>query len=262
MRRIAGAAVAAALTAGLSGCSVYEDLTTSDFAKQDPDAIMESASQAMREVDSLRLVGRVRQSGRHVFVDLRVDRSDTCAGELRLEGRRLSVLSTGSKTWVKGDAGFIATAAGYRAPSSARDKVSRSWIALDAENDLCDYDAILGAFDVVDFGTEDDDSAEATTGTKGKKAKKGDEDDDAADLDDLVPMTIDEETDLDGTAVVKLTGTPGGTHDETVWVSSDEPHRVLKIESTDGRSGGTLSFSNFDEPVEVEPPAAKDVLKP
>ena len=265
MGSIAGAAVAAALTVALGGCSVYEDLTTSDFAKQGPDAIIESASEAMREVTSLRLVGQVRDGGRHIFVDLRVDRSGTCAGDLRLEGRGLAVIRTGSRTWVRGDVRIATLATGSRASASVRDNIDRSWVELGGATGLCDYDTILGGFDVVDFGTQDDGSGGATTGKKAKKAKKGTKgkaSEEVTDLDGPVPATIDEETDLDGTAVVKLTGTPGGTHDETVWVSSDEPHRVLKIESTDGRSGGTLSLSNFDEPVEVDPPAAKDVLKP
>ena len=47
-----------------------------------------------------------------------------------------------------------------------------------------------------------------------------------------------------------------------VWVRSEAPHHVVKIESTATQDGGTIAFSEFDEDVEVEAPAPKDVLRP
>jgi peptidoglycan/xylan/chitin deacetylase (PgdA/CDA1 family) len=74
MRTIRGVATSVALAAAVSGCSVYEDLTTSDFAKQDADAIVAAASEAMQDVSSLRLTGQVRDGGEQYFIDLSVDR--------------------------------------------------------------------------------------------------------------------------------------------------------------------------------------------
>ena len=77
-----------------------------------------------------------------------------------------------------------------------------------------------------------------------------------------VPATVGEESSVDGQKVVQLSASPGGAHDEMVWVRSEAPHHVVKIESTATRDGGTLAFSEFDEDVEVEAPAPKDVLRP
>ena len=265
MKRIVGAAVAAALTVVLGGCSAYEDLTTSEFAKQEPDKILESASKAMREVDSVRIIGRVRDAGLQMFLDIRIDRSGRCTGGLRYDGRRLQVLSNGSKTWFKGDAGFFAMVSGYQPPSAARDRLSRSWLLMKPADgkDFCDLVEFLEAFDTVDVGGSEDSDTNDEQGKKGKKGKKkNDEGTNSVQELDQFPMTVDEESDLDGTTVVKLSASPGGSHDETVWVASDAPHRVLKVESSASRDGGSLTFSAFNEPVEVEPPAAKDVFKP
>ena len=75
MRTIRGVATAAALAAAVSGCSVYDDLTTSDFAKQDGEAIVAAAGEAMQDVTSLRVTGQVRDAVEQYFVDLTVDRT-------------------------------------------------------------------------------------------------------------------------------------------------------------------------------------------
>ena len=45
-----GRATAITLAAAVSGCSVYDDLTTRDFAKQDGEAIVAAAGEAMQDV--------------------------------------------------------------------------------------------------------------------------------------------------------------------------------------------------------------------
>jgi len=117
--------------------------------------------------------------------------------------------------------------------------VSTSWIPLEgkAAASLCDFDKLLKTFVVVDF------------------------DDKRADRED-VPATVGDESKVDGQTVVQLSASPGGAHDEMVWVRSEAPHHVVKIESTATQDGGTIAFSEFDEDVEVEAPAPKDVLRP
>ena len=74
MRKVQKIVVALSVACAATGCSVYDDLTTSDFAKQDGDAIVAAASEAMLDVQSMRITGQARTKGNQFFVDLRMDR--------------------------------------------------------------------------------------------------------------------------------------------------------------------------------------------
>lgn len=53
------------------------------------------------------------------------------------------------------------------------------------------------------------------------------------------------------------------TNDEgesTAYVSTDDPHYILQIERG-GEESGTATFSEFDEELEIEPPAEDDVVE-
>lgn len=249
MRTIRGVAATVALLAATTGCSVYEDLTTSDFAQQDGDAIVVAASEAMLDVTSLRVTGQVRDGGEHFFVDLSMDRDDRCSGTLRVGGSHLDIRRIGNRAWVKGEAGAFNRLGGGSVPRQVLDRLSSSWLQLDGRRAtrLCDFDALLATFEVVDLGQE---------GGAGKDRSKRDE------VDDPVPASVVEETTIDGDKAVHLTASPGGAHDEDTWVLSEAPHHVVKLESTSTQDGGTLSFSEFDVEVEVEAPPRKDVIRP
>lgn len=239
MRTIRGVATSVALAAAVSGCSVYDDLTTSDFAKQDGEAIVAAADEAMQDVSSLRLTGQVRDGGEHYFIDLRVHREDRCTGTVRIGGSHIDIRRLGDRAWVKGEAGAFNRLGGGVIPRSVTQRLSTSWLPLEGRPAaaLCDFDELLKTFEVVDFDEERDDRDDA-------------------------PATVGEESSLDGQKVVQLRASPGGGHDEMVWVRSEAPHHVVKIESTATRDGGTIAFAEFDEAVEVEAPDPKDVLRP
>lgn len=239
MRTIRGVATSVALAAAVSGCSVYEDLTTSDFAKQDGEAIVAAAGEVMRDVSSMRMTGQVRDAGEHYFIDLSLDREDRCTGTVRIGGSHLDIRRLGDRAWVKGEAGAFNRLGGGVLPRSALQRLSSSWLPLEGRSaaSLCDLDKLLRTFEVVDFAE-----------------KGGDRDE--------VPTSVGEESSIGGDTVVQLSASPGGAHDEMVWVRSEAPHHVVKIESTATRDGGTIAFSEFDEAVEVEAPDPKDVLRP
>jgi hypothetical protein len=249
MRVIRVAAATAALVATTAGCSVYEDFTTSDFAQKDGDAIVVAASEAMLDVTSLRVTGQVRDGGEHYFVDLSMDRDDRCTGTIRVGGSHLDIRRIGDRAWLKGEAGAFNRLGGGAVPQQVLDRLSGSWVQLDGRTAtrLCDFDALLATFEVVDFGQQ---------GKAGKGRSKRDE------ADGPVPASVVEETTIDGHKAVQLTASPGGAHDENTWVLSEAPHHVVKLESTATQDGGTLSFSEFDVDVEVEAPPRKDVIRP
>jgi hypothetical protein len=226
---------------------VYEDFTTSDFAQQDGDAIVVAASEAMLDVTSLRVTGHVRDGGEQFFVDLAMDRDDRCAGTLRVGGSHVDVRRIGERAWLRGEAGAVNRLGGGSVPRQALDRLSSSWWQLDGRTAtrLCDFDALLGTFEVVDLGQD---------GGEGRAERD--------ETDDRVPASVVGETTVDGHKVVQLTASPGGDHQENTWVLSEAPHHVVKLESTATRDGASLSFSEFDVSVEVEAPPREDVIRP
>lgn len=234
MRTISRLVVAVVSLGAMTGCSVYQDMTTSDFAKQEPDAIIAAASKAMLDVTSMRLTGQVRSNGQSVFIDLSVAQDGLCRGTMRINGANVDIRRIGKRAWLRGDSG--ATRA--------------KWIPADdkALIKLCDLESHLEEFEVTDAGK--------VSGTGSGKADK------LADLEAYVPTDVGEETSLDGVKVVPLSGRPGGEHEETSWVRSDAPHYVVRIESTSANNGGALYYSAFNDEVVVEAPDRKDVLRP
>ena len=252
MRSVRRVAAVVALVGAVSGCSVYEDFTTSEFAKQDADAIVTAASKAMQDVTSMRLTGQVRSHGNQFFIDVTADRDDRCTGTVRFGRSHIDVRRMGDKVWLKGESGAYNRLSRVPLPAHTLRRLSSSWGLLDddkALNKACDLDAFLEDFAVVDYGAEDD-------GKAGKKAGKQD------DLSGEVDVTVGEETSMSGQKVVELSGSPGGQHQELSWVLSDAPHYVVKVESTSAQDGGSLSLSEFNEDVEVEAPDPKDVIRP
>lgn len=253
MRRTQRAVVGLALAATVSGCSVYDDLTTSDFAKQDGAAIVAAASTAMQDVQSMRLTGQARTHGNQFFIDLRLDRDDNCAGTIRFGASNIDIRRVGDRVWLKGESGAYNRLSSTRLPDAMLERLSTSWVLLEDDKGLreaCDLESFLASFDVVDIGAGKDEA-------KGKGKGRGRDD-----LSGDVPTTVGEETTEDGHKVVQVSGSPGGQHDELAWVRSEAPHYVVRIESTSAQEGGSIAFSEFGRAVEVEVPKAKDVFRP
>ncbi|KRF00856.1 hypothetical protein ASG88_10570 [Nocardioides sp. Soil777] len=233
-RAVARTALAVVATAAVAGCSVYEDLTTSDFAKQGVSDVVSASLDTMTEVDSLRMTGQLWLKGRSHFVDLHLSRSGDCTGSLTYDGSHVDVRGVDGKAWVKGDVGFINTAGGGAAlPQATKERLARSWIPLGTRQarDLCAFEKLFDKYGVVH---EDDEVADLTRG---------------------------EEVSLDGMKAVVVTGTDGGVATQRAWIATDDPHYVLKITQEGGREPAALAFSEFDQEFEVEPPPAKDVLR-
>jgi hypothetical protein len=271
MRRTTPAVAVLALAGAVSGCSVYHDFTTSDFAKQDGEAIVAAASEAMQDVQSVRLTGQVRSQGNQYFIDLHLDRDGSCAGTMRFGESFIDIRRVGDRVWLKGESGAYNRLSGSRLPASVVDELSTSWVLFEDDEGLrqaCDLEAFLDSFEVVDLGADDADTGKGKNDKgkggsgKGGSGKGGGDERGSDDLPGDVPATVGEETTEDGQTVVQLSGSPGGQHEELAWVRSDAPHYVVRIESTSAQDGGSIALSEFDEDVEVEVPKAKDVYRP
>ncbi len=242
MQGIRHVAVAAALVGGLSGCSVYEDMTTSDFAQQDARAVVAAASSAMQDVTSMRLTGQVRSRGEQVFVDLKMARDGRCTGSIRVSGNEVDIRRVGDRAWMKGSPAALQRLTRTPLPAGVLRSPDRSWVAVKDTSvvALCDLESFLARLKVVDYGT---------TSTKSTKSKPGAE----------IPATLSEEREQDGQDVVELTGSPGGLYDELSVVRSEAPHYVVRVESSSAQDGASVSFSEFNDEIEVQRPPAKEI---
>lgn len=256
MRRIKHAVVALSVACAATGCSVYDDLTTSEFAKQDGDAIVAAASEAMLDVQSMRITGQARTKGTQFFLDLRMDRDDNCIGTVRFGGSsNIDIRRVGDRVWLKGESGAYNRLSSTPLPRYQLEKLSTTWVLFEDDKDLrkaCDLESFLESFEVVDLVP--DEKSGAGRG-KGKGKNRTD------DLSGEVPTVVGDESSEDGQKIVQLSGSPGGQHDELAWVRSEAPHHVVRIESTSMQDGGTIAFSEFDEEFEVEVPKGKDVIR-
>jgi hypothetical protein len=254
--RLRQVVVALSVACAATGCSVYDDLTTSDFAKQDGDAIVAAASEAMLDVQSMRITGQARSKGNQFFIDLRLDREDNCTGTVRLGGSNIDIRRVGDRVWLKGESGAYNRLSSTPLPRYLLEKLSTTWMLFEDDKEmrgLCDLEDLLESFEVVDL-------VESGKGRgKGKDNGKGKNKDD---LSGDVPTTVGDETSEDGQKVVQLSGSPGGQHEELAWVRSEAPHHVVRLESTSTQDGGSIAFSEFDEEFEVEVPKDKDVMRP
>ncbi len=261
MRRIKHVVVALSVACAATGCSVYDDLTTSDFAKQDGDAIVAAASEAMLDVQSMRITGQARTNGNQFFLDLRLDRDDNCIGTVRFGGSsNIDIRRVGDRVWLKGESGAYNRLSSTPLPRYLLDRLSTTWVLFEDDKDLrkaCDLESFLESFEVVDLVAGDADTGKGTSSGKGRGKGK----DRTDDLSGEVPTVVGDESSEDGQKVVQLSGSPGGQHDELAWVRSEAPHHVVRIESTSMQDGGTIAFSEFDEEFDVEVPQGKDVMR-
>ncbi|QBX55286.1 hypothetical protein EXE58_07335 [Nocardioides seonyuensis] len=223
------------LGAVLSSCGTIEELTKSDFAKQEPEAIAQSAVKAIKDIETVRLTGPHQENGRELFLDMWVSRSGDCRGTLRESGNNVDVRRVDEKIWFKGDTGFFNMVGKSQVPRAALEKLSTHWVALDdaasrkAFSKFCDLDKLFKDVDT---------------------------------LTDVDGVTVGDEVDLDGRAAVEMSSTPGGAYTERIWVSSEAPHYILKASTDEARQRGTFAFSEFNEEVVVTKPASKEIYTP
>ncbi|CAM3670976.1 hypothetical protein [Nocardioides zeicaulis] len=223
MRHALRAALVTALLVTGSGCSAYDRFTTSDFARQEPAQVVAAATAAMSDLTSLRATGQVLLEGRSVFVDLAMDARGRCSGTMRTAEGRITLRRVGGTAWLTGDAGFFDRLGGSVAlPAQSRSRLADGWVRADAPRllELCALDGWVGT---VSGGGDD--------------------------------LVLEEDDDLgNGVRSVHYSPEPG----RTVWVLSEAPHHVVRVED-DARDGATLSFSDFDQPVHVQRPPAREV---
>ncbi|MDR7252869.1 hypothetical protein J2X46_001854 [Nocardioides sp. BE266] len=233
MRSIRATAAVLLLATLTTGCSAYENFRKSDFAKQDAESIADAANTAMQDVTSMRVTGQVHPEGTQILIDLAMDEDGRCSGTMRLSQGHLAIRRIGARAWIKGDGAFVTRVSDGALPANALARLSTSWIPADDKTilRLCDLDSYLKALKLVATGGE---------------ARAGQE------------ATYEEETTADGDRVVMLPGRAG----ELSWVTSEAPHRVVRVDYAGKGDKGSLAISEFNQEVLVLAPRPKDVFNP
>jgi hypothetical protein len=222
-RRALGITTAVALSGALAGCG------GGGFADESAETILTTAEQDMKALSSVRVAGDLTVDGEELDFDMRVSSAGDCSGTIGVAGGQAELMSVNGTVYMKPDETVWTTLAGPDA-EMVKSAVGDRWISEPASEGgfggLCDLDELLS-----DLG--DDEEAGGEVG-------------DVEDVDGTEAVTVDSETDE---------GDP-----LTVWVAVDEPHHILKMEVTEGDEPGTVTFSEFDEPLDLEPPAEDEVV--
>ncbi len=184
----------------------------------------------MKALTTVRMAGRIEASGQQVGFDLELTTQGDCQGTFELGTGSARIIAAGGDSWMKPDHDFWATQAGGKAARIEK-MVGDKWVAIPSGSGLagvCDLDSFLEKL-------QDPPKNEATTTT----------------------VVGTDRVDGQDAVQVRDTGKAGDRTDG--WVATDDPHYLLKLEVA-GTGGGTVTFSDFDADVTIEPPAPSDVV--
>ncbi|MER6674918.1 hypothetical protein [Streptomyces sp. NPDC000983] len=221
---------------GTSAGQKEKDTPKEAFAGLSGGEIAERAVKATSGADSFRIEGDIRdeESGGTISLNMAMDRKGDCAGHMSMGGEgRADLIKNGDTVYMKYDEDFL------RAQSEGEPKeevdaavalLAGQWTKMSATGEgaeeltsFCDLDAILG--------DDTDGKSDATRG---------------------------ETSTIDGTPAIAL-HEKDGEDDHTLYVATEGEPYVLRMVSKSAADPGSLTFSNYDEPVAADKPTG-DIL--
>ena len=226
--RARGMVVALAGTALLTGACGGGSSTA--FADESGPDILKAATTDMGAVTAMHFTGDVTSTGTEIHVDLRSSTAGQCEGSFTIGKGTAQLLASDGKAWMRPDHAFWK----QQTPTQAariEQLVGDKWVSIPLSSGLskvCDLDNLLSKL----------------TPTSDQQAQ-----------DTKVIGT----TQVGGTDVVQVQGRSEQGDTVSAWVATGEPHHVLKLHVADGTSPGTLTFSEFDTPLDITTPAPSEV---
>lgn len=214
----------------LAGCDTADEQP--DSVGQDPGALLRTAFEQMRELESYRVSGTVKTPEGMVGMDLHTHVDGRCEGRIEVGIGYARIIHDGQRTWIRGDEAFWEASADT--PREARRMIALlgpKWAQVppnDSVEELCSADFLRETFDVSKLDDDDSYTAEDVEAVGG----------------------------IDATPIKEKSFGMW----TTLWVSVTEPHRVLKMRTQSGDSPGTLHFDEFDHEVSTTPPDDEDVV--
>ncbi|MGC0340165.1 hypothetical protein [Streptomyces sp. SLBN-8D4] len=255
MRRTALAAlcIAAAATAGLTGCQPGQDKADSGTnassasagsgtpaAKKEPFAgltggeIADRATKATTGAASLRMKGDIPddESGATIRLDVLLNKKGECAGTIGMGGKgKADLIKTGDLVYMKFDEAFLREQSEGESKADTDAAVAMlagKWTKSKATGaDAKEFEGFCDLGAVLD-GAEDTNS----DASRGK----------AATVDGASAITLHEKD---------------GKERYTLYVATEGKPYLLRIDSTAGADQGSVTFSDFDEPVPTQKPTGE-----
>lgn len=223
------------LALGLSACG-DDDTKASDSSKDDAksysdssiDTIADDVDKAMKGLEAVHLSGNVDDDGRTILMDVTVSKGD-CEGHLEIKGQgSMDIISVDGASYFKADDAFWKSQAGEQA-SMITGMIGDKW-ATDSTDDegfaeLCDLDKLLSD---MDSGDVTDDNSKVTGTEK-----------------------------VNGVDTVSVSFTSDDGNPGTAYVAATDPHYFVRI---DVPKEGSMTFSDFDKPLDVQKPADDEVV--
>ncbi|MEO3976256.1 hypothetical protein [Streptomyces sp. CAU 1734] len=220
---------------GSSGSKGAEDGAKA-FAAKPAKEIVDAATRATTAAQSLSVDMKIKAEEGAISGKIALNRASECKGTVTVgkEGTAELLKPKGPIGYMRFDETLLRTQ-GEFSSDEQRDAVLKvlrgKWVKTDTtkadEKDMlrfCDLDGLLGEW-------------EGDTGTARKEG----------------------ETTVDGRKAIKLTEVDAGVTYRIYVAAEGTPH-ILKIEQVGGTEPGTMTFSDFDLPVQAEKPAAKDII--
>lgn len=193
------------------------------------DQIGDDVEKAMKDLETVHLAGNIVDDGQKILMDVTVSRGGDCQGTMQLDGGgSFDILGVEGVSYFKADEAFWKSQVGDQA-SVITAAIGDKW-ATDSSDpegfaELCDLDELLSDLNSDDIAGDDS----KVTGTQEVSGKE--------------TVTI---------AFTSDDGNPG-----TAYVSAEDPHYFVRF---DVPEEGAMVFSRFDEPLEVEKPAAGEIF--
>jgi hypothetical protein len=235
MTRGAGVGPVAALVAlALAGCGGQSDDRSSGstgdggFADLPAAEKVTTAKDAMADLRALHIEGTISNGSDAADVDLSMDADGGCSGTFTIEDGVAEIRAVDGSAWFRPDDAIWARFAGASA-DQVSDFVDGRWVVLDDAEimEMCDFDSIMDSL----LSSPEDGREYAADGT---------------------------ET-IDGEQAYRIESSgPAGT--SFGYVQVEAPHYLLRTERDGGEAPATMTFSAFDEDVEVEAPVEDDVI--
>ncbi|MFI5658667.1 hypothetical protein [Streptomyces sp. NPDC051684] len=246
LHRAARAPVAAAFVCASlfsAGPAVADDGDAKDKNAQE---LADAAKKELLDAKSLHLTMKNdsddKDSRTPALVDLRLDEKGNCTGDLRMgtggaKGGSVDLVKRGDEVWIKPDATFWKTQLPGRSGDLAADLIGDRYVHGTTDDPMLDTLS----------GTCDLDSFRERLGDGSDRATKDE-------------LTKGDQKKLAGTEVVPLTPSGDGKGHITLYVTADEPHRLVR--ATEKGSGESLSMTltDYGKPVPKKTPSEDDSI--
>lgn len=203
----------------------------SAFEDRPVQEIVDAATAATKSASSLTMTMNGVIDGEKTSFHLSLDTKGECKGDIALGGDQGSVklIRTGKQVYFKFDKAFM-KAQGDKDGTMAS-AIGDHWLRTAATNP--EYKDLTEACDLKSLLSDTEEGEEAAV--KGK------------------PTTVD------GRRVVPVSE-KDGAETSTAYIATEGKHYILKIVTKGGKEPGTVTFRDFDKPVDAVAPPAKDVI--